>query len=162
MARKKKNHPYEEIRVRGMFRVQLGERQPDGTTRIVGDSGPQFNTFTNDGRTAYLAANVGGLGGAKTPSHLQIATQSTAVDATQISLLGETRVRKAVSLSTIATGTLQMTASWSSSDNTAAITIGSIGVYNTSSAGTLGSGQTFATSAWASNMDLSASYSWLF
>jgi hypothetical protein len=64
--------------------------------------------------------------------------------------------------STLATGTLRMTASWSSTDNAAAITIGSIGIYNHLTTGTLGSGQSFTTSQWASNQDLSATYEWRF
>lgn len=152
---------FSEIHVRGFARVQAGVRD-GGHLRIVGDSGWIKNTITNDGRNSYIAAKVGDVSGSKTVSHLQLATQSTAVDATQTSLSGETRVRKALTASTLATGTLRMTASWSSTDNTAAVTIGSIGVYNTSAAGTLGSGQTFTTSQWNSNQDLSATYEWRF
>lgn len=152
------------------FRIQIGERidrfgnlNPRGRgRRIVGDSGWVENTLTNDGRNSYLAAKVGSVTGSKTPTHLQLATQSTAVDATQTSLVGETRIRKTLLASTLATGTLRMTASWSSTDNVAAITIGSIGVYNTDTAGTLGSGQTYTTSQWNSNQDLSATYEWRF
>lgn len=153
---------HSEINVRGFGRTQIGERQPDGSVRVVGDSGWFRNTITNDGRNSYIAATVGAVAGSKNPTHLQLATQSTAVDATQTSLTGETRVRKALTASTLATGTLRMTGSWSSADNTAAVTIGSIGVYNTSSGGTLGSGQTFTTSQWNSNQDLSATYEWRF
>lgn len=164
-ARNKKHREpvFESVRVRGFCRVQAGVRdKKSGRLRIVGDSGWIKNTITNDGRNSYIAATVGAVAGSKVVSHLQLATQSTAVDATQTSLTGETRVRKALTASTLATGTLRMTASWSSSDNTAAITIGSIGVYNTSSGGTLGSGQTFTTSQWNSNQDLSATYEWRF
>jgi len=144
---------HSKITLRGFGRVQIGERQKNGKTKIVGDSGWFENTFTSDnggGRTAYIAATIGALAGSKTPSHLVLATQSTAVDATQTSLVGETRVRKALTASTIATGTLRMTASWSSTDNTAAITIGTIAVYNHLTTGTMGSGQTFTTSQWNS------------
>lgn len=154
---------FESVHVRGFCRVQAGVRDKrTKRLRIVGDSGWIKNTITNDGRNSYIAATVGAVAGSKLVSHLQLATQSTAVDATQTSLLGETRVRKALTASTLATGTLRMTASWSSSDNTAAVTIGSIGVYNTSSAGTLGSGQTYTTSQWNSNQDLSSTYEWRF
>jgi|SRR5215475_4480417 len=160
---KQKRRPTSTVRVRGFARLQLGERQHDGSVRIVGDSGWQLNTLTTDnggGLTAYIAAKVGGVAGSKPPTHLQIATQTAAVNATQTSLLGETRVRKTfnLDLSTIATGTLQMAGSWSSSDNTAQITIGAIAVYNTSAGGTMAAGATFATSAWNSNQDLSATY----
>ena len=156
-----------EVRIRGFARMQIGERQLDGSIRLVGDSGWRKNTLTNPdagGLTAYIAAKVGDVSGSKTPTHLQIATQTAAMNATQTSLTGETRVRKALTASTIATGTLRMTASWSSTDNAAAITIGAIGVYNTSTAGagTLASGALFTTSQWASNQDLSATYEWRF
>jgi hypothetical protein len=157
MAQSKRKGRRAEVRVRGFarplvvegldhskigrYRIQLGEKG-----RVVGDSGWVDNTITNDGRNSYIAAKVGSVTGSKTPTHLQIATQSTAVDATQTSLVGETRIRKSLDASTLATGTLRMTASWSSTDNTAACTIGSIGVYNTDSGGTLGSGQTYTTS----------------
>lgn len=163
--RSRSGSPRTSVRIRGFSRVQIGERQPDGTTRIVGDSGWCKNTVTTDnggGLTAYIAAKVGSVAGSKTPSHLQLATQSTAVAQSQDTLVGETRIRKALTASTIATGTLRMTASWSSTDNTAAITIGSVAVYNTSSGGTCGSGATFTTSQFASNQDLSCTYEWRF
>lgn len=151
-----------EVRIRGFSRVQLSETGPDGKQRIVGDSGWMKNTITNDGLNNYIAARIGSLTQGKNPANLQLATQTAAMNATQESLTGETRVRKVLTASTVATGTLRMTASWSSSDNTAAITIGAIGVYNISSAGTLGSGATFTTSQWASNQDVSATYEWRF
>jgi len=157
----------DEIPVQGRFRIQIGERRHPKTgqfqrLKIVGDSGWIHNTITNDGKNSYLAAKVGSVSGSKTPTHFQLATQSTAVDVTQTSLVGETRIRKSLSASTLATGTLRMTASWSSTDNTAAITIGTIGIYNTDSGGTLGAGQTYTTSQWNSNQDLSATYEWRF
>ena len=158
---KKKGPTYSAIRLRGFCRLQIGEKR-NGKTKIVGDSGWFENTFTNDGKNSYIAAKVGSLSGSKTPSHLQLATQSTAVDATQTSLNGETRVRAAMNLSTLAIGTLRMTGSWSSADNTAAVTIGSIAVYNTSASGSCGAGQTFNTSQWNSNQDVSATYNWIF
>ena len=160
---KKRPRPQTTVRIRGFARLQIGERQRDGSVKVVGDSGWRRNTLTTDnggGLTAYIAAKVGGVAGSKTPTHLQLATQTAAVNATQTSLLGETRVRKTfnLDLSTIATGTLQMAGSWSSSDNTAQITIGAIAVYNTSSGGTMASGATFSSSVWNSNQDLSATY----
>ena len=162
----------DEIPVHGRFRIQIGERvdrfgnkNPRGRgKRVVGDTGWVHNTITNEGKNFYLAAKVGSVTGSKTPTHFQVATQSTAVDATQTALVGETRIRKSLLASTLATGTLRMTASWSSTDNTAAITIGSIGVYETSTfgGGTLGAGQTYTTSQWNSNQDLSATYEWRF
>jgi hypothetical protein len=135
---------HSSVHLRGFARLQMGERA-GGHLKIVGDSGWLKNTITNEGRNAYIAATVGAVSGSKLVSHLQLATQSTAVDAASTSLVGETRIRKTLLASTLATGTLRMTASWSSTDNTAAITIGSIAVYNTSAAGTMGSGQSYTT-----------------
>lgn len=152
---------HDEIRIRGFARVQLGDRRG----RVVGDSGWFQNLLTTDnggGRTAYIAAKVGDVTGSKTPSHLCLATQTDTMSATQTVMIGETRVRKALTASTIATGTLRMTASWSSNDNTAAITIGAIGVHNHLTTGTLAAGAIFNTSQWASNQDVSATYEWRF
>lgn len=143
-----------EVRIRGFSRIQLGETLPNGKQKIVGDSGWVKNTITNDGLDNYIAARIGSLSQGKNPQNLQLATQTAAMNATQESLIGETRVRKILTASTVATGTLRMTVSWSSTDNTAAITIGAIGVYNVSSAGTLGSGATFTTSQWPSRSQL--------
>jgi hypothetical protein len=153
--------PHTEVRVRGFARLQLWEKDRRGKYRLVGNSGWLRNTVTTDnggGLTAYIAATVGAVAGSKNPTHLVLATQTAAVNATQTSLLGETRVRKALTASTIATGTLRMTAQWSSSDNTAAITIGAIGVYNHLTTGTMAAGAIYNTSQWASNQDLSATY----
>lgn len=154
-----------DIRLRGFTRLQIGEKQADGSTKIVGDSGWRKNTLTTDnggGLTAYIAATVGAVAGSKTTTHLALATQTAAMNATQTAMVGETRARKALTASTVATGTLRMTASWSSSDNVAAITIGGIGVHNHLTTGTLASGATYTTSQWASNQDLSATYEWRF
>jgi hypothetical protein len=157
----------EAVQARGFERVQVWERVGRSKRgkiryRYVGNSGWIKNTITDDGRTAYLAATVGGLGGGKIPSHLQMATQTAVVNATQTLLDGATRVRKALVATTLATGTLRMVASWSSTDNGAAVTIGAVGVHNHVSTGTMGSGQTFATSQWNSNQDLSVTYEWRF
>lgn len=148
------------LKIRGFARLQLGERDAKGKTKIVGDSGWIKNTICADGFQSYLVGSVGAIGGSKQISHMVLATQSTAVNSASTSLVGETRVRKAVSPSFIANGTLQLTGSWSSTDNTAAITIGSIALYNHLTTGTMASGATFTTSQWASNQDLSATYQW--
>lgn len=163
--KKRRKSTYSGIKVRGFARVQIGEYDEDGNFKgIVGDSGWFKNTLTTDdggGLTAYIAAKVGDVTGSKTPSHLQLATQSSAVDATQTALEGETRARKTLTPSTVATGTLRMTAEWGSTDNTAVgspNTIGSIAVYNTSAAGTMAAAQSFTTSQWASNQAVSATW----
>ncbi len=99
-SRKHRAPVFESVRVRGFCRVQAGVRdKKSGRLRIVGDSGWIKNTITNDGRNSYIAATVGAVAGSKVVSHLQLASQSTAVDATQQSLSSETRVRKALTAS---------------------------------------------------------------
>lgn len=137
------------VKIRGFARLQMGERDPDGNVRIIGDSGWIKNTICADGFQNYIVGSVGAVAGSKQVTHMVLATQSTAVNSASTSLVGETRVRKAVTPSFVANGTLQLTGSWSSTDNTAAITIGSIALYNHLSTGSMGSGATFTTSQWA-------------
>lgn len=160
----RKSVPHEKIGLRGFARVQIGERLADGGLRIVGDSGWIKNTFTAFGRNDYIAGKIGGVTNSKTPSHLVVATQSTAVDSTQTVLVGEHTVRVALTPTTVATGTLRMTGSYGSAQNDAAKTIGTIGVHNTSTngAGSLASGQTYTTSQWQTNQDVSMTYEWRF
>ena len=146
------------LKLRGFARLQMGERDAQGNVRIVGDSGWRKNTICADGFQSYIVGSVGAVAGSKQVSHMVLATQSSAVNSASTSLVGETRVRKAVTPSFVANGTLQLTGSWSSSDNTAAITIGSIALYNHLTTGTMCSAASFTTSQWASNQDLSATY----
>ena len=158
-ARSKKADQSSISKVRGFARLQLWEKG-----QVVGDSGWVKNTFTADGKNNYIAGVIGAVSGSHRPSHLVVATQSTAVDSTQTTLVGEHTIRVALTPSTIATGTLQMTGSYGSAQNDAAKTIGTIGVHFTSTngAGSLGSGQTFTTSQWATNQDVSMTYQWRF
>jgi len=155
-ASKKKAVVNDLVGLRGFARVQVGEKQKDGTTRIVGDSGWIKNTFTAEGKNNYIAGKIGSVSGSRTPSHLVVATQSTAVDSTQTQLVGEHTVRIALTPTTVAVGTLRMTGSYASNQNDAAKTIGTIGVHNTSATNgsTLASGQTYTTSQWATNQDV--------
>lgn len=172
MARTKKP-VREQVRVRGFARVQIGEHDPHTgkLAKIVGDSGWFENTITTDGKNSYLAAKTGSVTGSKTPGFLFLGTQTNAVNSTQTTLSGDltaypaaTNGRKAITASTAATGSLQMTASWSSTDNGTATTIGGLGVVDisTTASFSMGAGQTFATSAWATNQNVSASYNWNF
>lgn len=162
MGRKGRNSsPVDEIRVKGFARLQLVDRI---TGHIQGDSGWFQNTVCDIGRDEFIAAVVGQQAGSSLASVLQLATQTTSVAATQTLLTGETRVRKTANRSTLTIGTFRMTASWSSTDNTAAVTIGAIGVFDntTAAGGSLAAGQTFTTSQWASNQNVNASYEWRF
>jgi len=88
-----------------------------------------------------------------------LATQSTAVNATQISLAGTQNAVKDLTPSTVATGTARNTCSFAGSDNSDTITIGSLGLHsNTNAATNLIAGQTFTTSQMATNQDLNLTY----
>jgi hypothetical protein len=161
------------IRVRGFARVQIGEHDPKTKKlkRIVGDSGWFENVITTDGKNSYLAAKVGSLSGSKTPTFLFLGTQTNAVNSTQTTMSGDltayptaTNGRKTLTATTAATGSLQMTASWSSTDNGTATTIGSLGIVDisTTASFSMGAAATFATSAWATNQNVSATYNWNF
>lgn len=145
------------VKVHGFFRLQLGEDR-NGKQMVVGDSGWMENTVTEDGFDNYIVGAIGSLAGSKYVNNMAIATQSTAVNSTQTSLVGETNGRKTTDNSLVGNGTLQCTASWSSTDNGGAADIGTLGLYNTSSGGSMCAGQTFNSSNWATNQNVSATY----
>jgi len=145
------------ITVRGFSRIQIGDGK---TGKIVGDSKWRKNTITNDGLDNYVAGCVGKSGGSKQYQYMGLGTQTNTVNATQSELSGPltTEVRLTMSPSTIATGTFQGTATWSSNAHTASSAIGGIAMYNTSAAGSMGAGNTYDVSTWASNQNISATY----
>lgn len=147
----------EPINVKGMFRIQIGEDE-NGKQKVVGDSGWRENTVCEDGFDNYIVGAVGAVAGSKQVSHMQIATQTAAVNSTQTTLLGETRIRKTSENTLVGAGTMQATAEWSSSDNTATCAIAAAGLYNVITAGSLCAGQTFDVSTWATNQNVSATY----
>lgn len=155
MARRKENSIGEAVKIRGFARLQVWERDRKGRHKLIGDSGWTKNTITNDGKDNYIVNKIASLSGSKTPTHLTLATQTTAVAAADTSLTGEIEggtERKSLNATLQSVGTLRMTASWAGSDNSVTYTIGSIAVYNTSSGGTMGSGATYTTSQWADKM----------
>lgn len=140
------------IQLHGFLRIKIAENG-----KVVHDSGFKKNTVVNLGFQDYICNTLGALAGSKTVSHMQLGT-GTAPGVADTSLQGETRIRKTTSNSVVASKTLQCTASWSSSDNTANVTLQNIGLFNTSAGGTLLCGGTYATSQWQSNQDVSATY----
>ncbi len=146
------------IRIRGFARVQLIDKK---TKKIVGDSGWGRNAVTNYGlNNAFAGAAIGQAASAQIVG-AQLATQTAAINATLVSLIGTENAYKTVSPSTVATGTARVTCSFDGSDNSAAITIGAVGVYsNTNVATNLIAGKTFTTSQFATNQQLNLSYEW--
>jgi hypothetical protein len=154
--RKKKRKATDCIKVRGFFRAQLVDHE---TGKIVGDSGWCPNTVTEYGLdNACAGASIGASGSCQALSGV-IATQSTAVDATQISLVGTDGAVTDFTPSTVATGTARNTCSFAGSDLGGTITVGSVGMHsNTNAATDLLAGQTFTTSQMATNQDLNITY----
>jgi hypothetical protein len=148
------------IKVRGFFRAQIKDAE---SGKIVGDSGWCPNTLTNYGlNNACAGAAIGASGSCQVASAC-MATQSTAVDATQISLVGVENAVVDITPSTVATGTARCTGSFAGSDNSDTLTVGSIGLHsNTNSATDLLSGQTFTTSQMATNQNFDFTYEWQF
>ena len=151
----------DSICARGFFRVAIGEER-DGRQVVVADSGWKKNTVTNDGLNNYIAGACGAATGSKQVSHLQLGHQTNAVNATQQALSTEfnhgTLIRNSVDRSTIATGTFQATATFSSALLTASTSLGAAALYNTSSSGSMVAGQSFTSSQWNTNQNVSATY----
>jgi spore maturation protein SpmA len=145
----------EGIKVRGFFKLQLVNHE---TGKVEGEfEGP--NTVTNFGLdNACAGASIGAAGSCQALSAC-LATQSTAVNATQISLVGVENAVIDLTPSTVVTGTARNTCSFAGSDNSATLTIGSVGLHsNTNSATDMIAGQTFTTSQMATNQDLNMTY----
>ena len=151
-------NPYDGIKLRGFFRVQIEDEQ-DG---IVGDSGWQENVITNLGFLNVVNQLGTSLTGSK-HSHLALGTGGApASNAT--SLPNEVVVRAALTAASSGSTALQMTATFASSASfvTATEIINNIGVFGSVSAGTLLSGNTYASSSCATNQAVNATYTWTF
>lgn len=149
--------PVESIRIRGFVRAALHDVR---TGRVIMGRWHE-NAITADGFQNYIVGPPGAIGGSKTVTHLQVATQTTAPTSSQTSASGEFEARKTTSNSFVANGTLRATASWATNEATQS-TLGAVAIYNTSSAGTAGSIATFATSNKTTDQTLSITYEWRF
>ncbi len=148
------------IKVRGFFRGQLKDAK---TGKIMGDTGWRPNTLTNYGLNNACAGAAFGASGSQQVRSACLATQVTAVDATQISLVGVENQVEALTPSTVATGTARVTGSFAGANNSDTLTIGSIGLHLSSNSATdLLSGQTFASSQMATNQNFDFTYEWRF
>jgi len=151
-------NPYDGIKLRGFFRVQIEDEQ-DG---IVGDSGWQENVITNLGFLNVVNQLGTSLTGSK---HSHLALGSGGAPATNAtSLGGEVEVRAALTAASSGSTALQMTATFASAASFVTNTqnISNIGVFGTSTGGTLLSGNTYASSSCATNQAVNATYTWTF
>jgi hypothetical protein len=152
----------EGIKVKGMFRVQLVEVDPEHPeeVKVVGDSGWLHNQVTNLGFNQYLVSALGSIAGSKYVSHMALGTGG-APAAADTSLAGEVGTRQAVTAATSSTSkavrfTSTFAAGWHTSAS--AHNISNIGLFNSSSGGTLFAGNTFASSSCASNQAVNTTY----
>jgi hypothetical protein len=143
------------ITLRGFARVQLLDKK---TKKIIGDSGWGPNTVTTYGLNNLAGAMIAASGSAQAKSAC-LATMTDAVNVSHVSLVGVENAVKALTPSSVATGTARMTCSFDGSDNSAALTIGAVGLHSTAGTNTnLMAGKTFTTSAFATNQQLNLTY----
>ena len=147
----------ETLNVKGFFRVAL----VNAKTGKVEGLAEGHNAVTEDGFDNYIVGAVGAIAGSKQVTHLQLATQTAAPNSTQQTASGEFGTRKAANKSLTGNGTLQVTASWATNENTQS-TLGAIALYNTSAGGTAGGIATFSTSNKTTDQTLNATYEWRF
>lgn len=150
--------------IKGFSRVTISEPQPDGTEKIVGDSGfcgP--NQITNNGFLNFLVKLLGNSAGSKQVGYVALGTGS-APNATHNTLNGEimsSTQRKAVTFGTVGSTTAQFTATFASSDSflTAAANLSNIGLFAaTTTDDTLFAGNTYASSSCATNQNVNVTY----
>lgn len=165
MSKKKNKAPGSTITVRGFYRLNIVEDQ-DGKPTVVGDSGWQENLITNFGFQNGVCACLGGVSGSSQIAAVALGT-GTAPVVTDTTLNGEiTDVAGArmtgtsISISTIASKTLQIAATLNSNVYTAAKTIQNVGLFfgTATTSSSLAAGNTYATSQLQTNQSVNLTY----
>ena len=150
--------------IKGFSRVQITEDQPDGKTKIVGDSGfcgP--NQITNLGFLNYLVKLLGASAGSKQIGFVALGTGS-APNASHVVLNGEIMAstqRKAVTFGSSGSTTAQFTATFASSDSflSASAALSNIGLFAAATSDdTLFAGNTYTSSTCATNQNVNVTY----
>ncbi len=149
----------EPVKLRGFYRIKIGEDLPDGSVKIVGDSGWLENQIVNLGWQDYIFGCVGAQAGSKTIGRAILGTGGApASNAT--ALPGETV--RSTSINNAVTGslTLRATTNFASGDHPGGTpTLQNAGLINdTASGGTILCGNTYNTSQWQSNQGVSMTY----
>ena len=151
--------PFEGVRVRGMFRIQLREND-----EIVGDSDWVPNRVVNEGFLQYLTRTLGAQANSRQIALMMLGT-GTAPATTDTSLNGElntaTYTRTSVNVSLVGSTAVEFRATWASANAhiTQSVVLQNIGIiYNTTSAGTLFAGTNYIQSTWNTNQDVNATY----
>jgi hypothetical protein len=149
--------PGRPVQVSGFYRLMLYDVKHGKTVYTPW----RQNVITADGFQSYIVQSIGtGLTG-KTISHMQLATQTTAPTSSQTTASGEFEVRKAVSNSFVANGTLRATASWNTNEATQSA-VAAVALYNTSTGGTAGSIANCTAATKTTDQTLNVTYEWRF
>ncbi len=151
--------PKETINLRGFFRLKMGEDQPDGSVKIVGDSGWIENQIVNLGWKDYIFGVMIADAGSKTIGRAILGTGTQpASDGT--SLAGETVRSTNINLASSGSLTLRATTNFASGDHPGGTpTLKNAALINdTATNGTILCGNTYATSDWQSNQGVSLTY----
>jgi hypothetical protein len=151
-----------KTKIKGFFRGQIVDR----TGRVYGDSDWVENVTTNVG-VQNLGSSILGTDGGDSVVCARIATQTAAVNVTQVDLLGyENSYQAPTTAATTGAGamTCQFTASFAGSDNSDTIAVGSAGLdiatpaNATQTTNSLVNAQTFTSSNMATNQDFNLTY----
>ncbi len=145
------------VNVKGMFKLQILDKK---TRKVVGDSGWSANQVTAKGFNDMLAGCVIGAANSQQAASGVLATQSTAVNSTHISLAGTALTAVSMAPTTLADGTARLTCSFDGANlATNTVTIGTIGLhYNSDITNSMLAGQTYTTSQFTSDQDVNATY----
>lgn len=151
------------VKVKGFYRLNITETQPDGSEKVVGDSGWCKNLVVNLGFQDYLCKSIAGAAGSKTITHIALGTGGAPI-AADTALAGEimsSTQRKTGSTSIISSKTIQFTAAFASSDSflTASANLSNVGLFNTTSTNaTLFAGNTYTSSSCNTNQNVNVTY----
>ena len=151
----------EGIKIKGCFRVRLGEDGPDGVPVVVGDSGWMDNMIVNLGVQDYILDWLceGTDGAGKRLDTIMIGTGGeVASDAT---LIAGSTVHSLIPAGTsiVASRTFQITNDWTSAEHPGGTpAVSNAALLDGTDAQTMFCGNTFASSSWNSNQGLSITY----
>lgn len=152
-----------EVKMRGLFRINIIEHKEDGTTEVVGDSGWLENQICNTGYDNYLSRVIAALAGSSLASFAALGT-GTAPASSTTGLPGELTdaagCRCTLASSTTGSKTAQFTFNLASNIITAARTINNVGLFavSTTALGSIFAGNTYATSSLATNQSVNGTY----
>lgn len=145
----------DSIKVKGSYRLTISDDD-----KVVGDSGWNENTITNDGFNEYLAQLLGAMAGSKQVSHMALGTGGAPATGDN-TLGGEVEERAAVTAASSNTSKkVRFTATFNSSDSFLSTNtdLANVGLFNTSSGGSIFAGNTYSSSSCATNQNVNATY----